>query len=117
MSQSRADEEPGRTYRLRAADGSTCFSTLPGTLGGYVPLRIYGRLDCPSALRHLANGSYAAHRVFFADEYAAIAAGFRPCGNCLTEDYKRWKAGGIPNTPSYPWAKKPAAKAARKRNP
>jgi methylphosphotriester-DNA--protein-cysteine methyltransferase len=29
--------------------------------------------------------------VFFADEETAIAAGFRPCGACMREEYRRWK--------------------------
>jgi methylphosphotriester-DNA--protein-cysteine methyltransferase len=31
-------------------------------------------------------------RVFFADEKTALAAGFRPCGNCLREKYKEYMA-------------------------
>ena len=54
--------------------------------------RIYGRLDCPSALRALAKGGYAANRVFFADEATAVAAGYRPCAKCLPAEYVRWKA-------------------------
>jgi methylphosphotriester-DNA--protein-cysteine methyltransferase len=53
--------------------------------------RIYGRLDCPSALRALASGGYVAHRVFFADEATAVAAGYRPCARCLPERYRDWK--------------------------
>ncbi|WP_439624855.1 hypothetical protein [Gemmata sp.] len=45
-------------------------------------LRIYGRLDCNSAVAALGKG-YSRHRVFFADEAAGIAAGYRPCGNCF----------------------------------
>jgi hypothetical protein len=37
---------------------------------------------------------YAKHRVFFADETAAIAAGYRPCGICMRERYEHWKRGG-----------------------
>lgn len=95
------------SYRLRAADGSTVRSAVPGTLGGYARLHIYGRLDCPSALAHLARGHYRQHRVFFADEPAAIAAGFRPCRRCLPEAYRRWKADGVPGTPGYPWLRRP----------
>lgn len=62
-----------------------------GALGGYRPRRIYGRLDCPSALRALAKGGYAPNRVFFADEATAIAAGYRPCARCMPEAYRRWK--------------------------
>ncbi len=53
---------------------------------------MYGRLDCPTALRYLAKGQYAAHRVFFADEATAVAAGYRPCGSCLPDEYRAWKA-------------------------
>ena len=63
-----------------------------GTLGGHRGTRIYGRLDCPSALRAIANGGYVKHRVFFADEAAAIAAGYRPCARCLPDKYRAWKA-------------------------
>lgn len=63
-----------------------------GTLGGHRGTRIYGRLDCPSALRAIANGGYLKHRVFFADEAAAITAGYRPCARCLPAKYRAWKA-------------------------
>jgi methylphosphotriester-DNA--protein-cysteine methyltransferase len=58
-------------------------SELPGTLGGNRRLKIYGRLDCPSALRWIARGHYVRHRVFFADEATAQAAGYRPCKVCM----------------------------------
>jgi methylphosphotriester-DNA--protein-cysteine methyltransferase len=67
-------------------------STVPGTLGGHRRTKVYGRLDCPSALRWIARGHYVRHRVFFADEETAIAAGFRPCASCLSETYRAWKA-------------------------
>jgi hypothetical protein len=42
--------------------------------GGNTRLRIYGRLDCPSALRAIKRGpTYARYRVFFADEASAVA--------------------------------------------
>jgi methylphosphotriester-DNA--protein-cysteine methyltransferase len=64
-----------------------------GTLGGNRRSRIYGRLDCPSALRALAaGGPYARYRVFFVDEAEAVAAGFRPCAVCLPAEYNRWRA-------------------------
>jgi methylphosphotriester-DNA--protein-cysteine methyltransferase len=31
------------------------------------------------------------HRVFFANEETAIAAGYRPCAVCLPERYRAWK--------------------------
>lgn len=54
-------------------------------------MKIYGRLDYPSANRYVRLGSYQTVRVFFKDEATAIAAGYRPCGYCMREKYKRWK--------------------------
>jgi hypothetical protein len=96
------------TYKLLAADGSTYDSQTPGQLGGYRPKSIYGRLDCWSANKHLAKGGYAKHRVFFASTDVAIAAGYRPCGHCLRDQYAAWKAGGVPGSASYPWLSAPA---------
>ncbi|MCP2170180.1 Metal binding domain of Ada [Goodfellowiella coeruleoviolacea] len=95
MSPAPAGAGPGphtRTYTLVGADGQPYPSTVPGTLGGHRRGRLYGRLDCPSALRALARGHYAKHRVFFADESTARAAGYRPCAVCLPEQYAHWKA-------------------------
>lgn len=80
-----------KQYRLIGKDGKEYLSDLPGTLGGHRKLKIYGRLDCPSALRHIAKGNYVRYRVFFADEETAVAAGFRPCGICMKEEYLLWK--------------------------
>lgn len=74
------------------ADRRPFQSTTPGQLGGYRRARIYGRLDCPSALRAIAAGGYITERVFFPDEQTAVAAGYRPCGICLPDAYQRWKA-------------------------
>jgi methylphosphotriester-DNA--protein-cysteine methyltransferase len=81
-----------RTWRLLGADGRFYDSDRPGTLGGHRRTRIYGRLDCPGARRALARGGYAAHRVFFADEAVALAAGYRPCAVCLRSRYDEWKS-------------------------
>jgi hypothetical protein len=85
-----------KVYRLIGPDGLELDSEVPGTLGGHRRSRIYGRLDCPSALRWIARGHYARHRVFFADEETAVAAGYRPCANCLPDRYAAWReaAGG-----------------------
>jgi methylphosphotriester-DNA--protein-cysteine methyltransferase len=83
------------TYTLLGADRRPYQSAEPGVFGGHLSSRIYGRLDCPAALRALARGGYAEHRVFFADEATALAAGHRPCGACLPERYQAWKS----NTP------------------
>jgi hypothetical protein len=81
-----------KLYKLIGPDGKEVASTAPGTLGGHRKNKLYGRLDCPSALRWLAKGHIVAHRVFFADEATAIAAGYRPCAVCLPEQYRAWKA-------------------------
>ena len=79
-------------YRLIASDGREVLSETPGTLGGHRKNKIYGRLDCPGALRWIAKGHYVKQRVFFADEETAIAAGYRPCANCMPDEYRAWKS-------------------------
>jgi len=79
------------TYTLLGADGKPSVSERPGTFGGHRRSRIYGRLDCPAALRAIAREHYVNHRVFFADEGTAIAAGYRPCAVCLPERYRQWR--------------------------
>ncbi|GIG69538.1 Ada metal-binding domain-containing protein [Phytomonospora endophytica] len=87
--------EGSRTYTLLGVDGRPFESPRPGTLGGHRRGRLYGRLDCPSAARAIARGGYVRHRVFFADEATAVAAGFRPCAVCLPEKYARWRAANL----------------------
>jgi hypothetical protein len=82
-----------RTWALVGADGRSFASPIPGTLGGHRRTKVYGRLDCPTALRYLARGQYVANRVFFADEATAVAAGYRPCASCLPDAHRRWMAG------------------------
>jgi hypothetical protein len=64
-----------------------------GTLGGHRRSRIYGRLNCPAALRAIARGGYVRDRVFFLNEVHAEGAGYRPCAVCMREAYVAWKAG------------------------
>lgn len=78
-------------HKLIGSDGKEYLSQDKGTLGGHKKLKIYGRLDCPSALRHIAKGNYVQHRVFFSDERTALTAGYRPCGVCMKEHYQLWK--------------------------
>lgn len=82
----------GRSYTLLDRAGRRFESDVPGTLGGHRRTRIYGRLDCPNALRWLAKGHYAAHRVFFRDARTARAAGYRPCAICMPAEYASWRA-------------------------
>jgi predicted transcriptional regulator YdeE len=81
------------SYILTGADGRPYESDVKGQWGGHRGTKIYGRLDCPSALRAIARGGYARQRVFFAHEATAIAAGYRPCATCCRERYDAWKAG------------------------
>lgn len=101
----REGEQAEKRYFLIGPDGQSYPSPVPGTLGGHRKLRIYGRLDCPSALRWLQKGHYAGQRVFFASEEHARAAGFRPCAVCLAQAYETWKEAerksGVPG-PSRP---------------
>lgn len=80
-----------KMYNLIDPTGNQYESTIPGTIGGHRKLKIFGRLDCPSALKYIAKGQYVQHRVFFADEETAVVAGYRPCGVCMKNEYKRWK--------------------------
>ena len=83
-----------KMYKLLGADGVEYLSETPGTLGGNGKQKIYGRLDCPMALSSIKRfpGVYEKTRVFFADEKTALAAGYRPCGNCLREKYREYTA-------------------------
>lgn len=80
-----------RTLTLTDRNGEPYASAVPGTFGGHRGSKIYGRLDCRSALRAIARGGYVAHRVFFPDETTAIAAGYRPCAVCMPVQYAAWK--------------------------
>ena len=83
-----------KKYKLLGADGKIYESETPGEYGGNGNLKIYGRMDCGTALAYMKRhpGVYEAHRVFFADERTALAAGYRPCGNCLRKKYAEYTA-------------------------
>ena len=106
-----ADRQPSvpKTYTLVGGDGQPYASARPGTLGGHRRTKGYGRLDCPTALRWIAKGYYATHRVFFADEPTAIAAGYRPCAVCLPERYREWKESGFSSGSDSSWRRSAAS--------
>jgi methylphosphotriester-DNA--protein-cysteine methyltransferase len=81
-----------KRFVLLDRNGKPYESAVKGLLGGYRKDRIYGRLDCPNALRWLKKGHYAKQRVFFADEDTAKAAGYRPCFHCMRREYKLFMA-------------------------
>jgi methylphosphotriester-DNA--protein-cysteine methyltransferase len=60
------------------------------SFGGNLKLRIYGKLNCRSGKRMKKE-----NRVFFGSEKEAIEQGFRPCGHCMINEYKKWKHGFI----------------------
>ncbi|MCH7316183.1 Ada metal-binding domain-containing protein [Acinetobacter sp. ANC 3882] len=57
---------------------------------GNSQLNIYGRLTCGSGKRMLKK-----NRVFFLNENEAITQGYRPCGHCMKQAYKKWKDATI----------------------
>ena len=61
-----------QSWKLVGPDGKPYTSAVPGTLGGHRRNRIYGRLDCPAALRAIARGGYVTYRVFFLDLRARV---------------------------------------------
>lgn len=56
------------------------------TIAGNARLKIYGLFSCSSGKRMKKE-----NRVFFKNETEANQLGFRPCGNCLREQYLKWK--------------------------
>lgn len=85
----------GKKFKLIDINGQEYLSDIPGTLGGNKKLKLYGRLNCPSAIRWIDKGKYISNRVFFENEEVAIAAGYRPCAICMPNEYKEWKKNKI----------------------
>lgn len=56
------------------------------TFGGNRQLKLYGILRCKSGRR-----MKKANRVFFSNNVEAIQEGYRPCSNCLHNEYLKWK--------------------------
>ncbi len=72
-----------KTFTLIGVDGKPFQSSSKGTLGGNIRTKVYGLMECKTAGRYLAAGTYQKSRVFFADEATALSAGYRPCASCL----------------------------------
>ncbi|WNC72505.1 Ada metal-binding domain-containing protein [Thalassotalea psychrophila] len=79
-------------YKLLDEKGALYINQNKGIFGGHSKLKIYGKLDCPSALGHISKGHYVKYRVFFKDENTAILAGYRPCARCMKKEYLHWKS-------------------------
>jgi methylphosphotriester-DNA--protein-cysteine methyltransferase len=58
--------------------------------GGNLKLKIYGNLSCASGKR-----MKKANRDFFSTWEEARQNGYRPCGNCMKDQYLKWKHGLI----------------------
>lgn len=54
-----------KKYKLLDGNSDEYLSDVPGKLGGNKGLKIYGKLDCPSANRWIEKGHYVDNRVFF----------------------------------------------------
>lgn len=80
-----------KQFKLIDSNNQIYLSDTKGTIGGNKKLKIYGKLDCPSAKRWIDKGKYIANRVFFENEEVAIAAGYRPCAVCMPKEYEKWK--------------------------
>lgn len=78
----------GQTAEERRGRFVSLFRSGAITMGGYKKGKIYGSLHCRSGKRMKPE-----NRVFFKNEEAAIAAGYRPCGACMPAAYRQWKAG------------------------
>jgi hypothetical protein len=63
-----------KLYTLIGRDGRPYQSLTKGTLGGRMrgKKKVYGRLDCPTALSWIKRGHYVRYRVFFANEETAM---------------------------------------------
>lgn len=53
---------------------------------GNKKLKLFGTLRCKSG-----KTMNKKNRVFFKSDSEAIAKGYRPCGHCMREEYKKWK--------------------------
>ncbi|MHB1519567.1 MAG: Ada metal-binding domain-containing protein [Acidimicrobiales bacterium] len=80
-----------KTYTITGGDARPHPSLDRGEIGGHRGTKIFGRLDCPAALRAIARGGYIRRRVFFADTKTAREAGYRPCAVCMPDAYREWK--------------------------
>ncbi len=60
------------------------------TLAGNLKLKIFGTLNCTSGKRMKVQ-----NRVFFTSADEATALGYRPCGHCIRDAYKQWKANSV----------------------
>ncbi|WP_343670480.1 Ada metal-binding domain-containing protein [Chitinophaga sp.] len=80
MIEHRDISDKGLRYRIRRKE--IC-------VAGNKALRIYGLLSCSSGKRMKRE-----NRVFFSSVQEALQNGYRPCGNCMKGEYKKWRQAG-----------------------
>ena len=78
-----------KVYKLLGRDGMYG-SENPGQFGGHKKQKIYGQLNCRTALRAIEGGGHVSNRVFFIDEQTAIECGYRSCAVCMPVEYYEW---------------------------
>ena len=89
----RARRFPGMTFKLIDSEGQS-YESRDARHARRPPRqpRLRQRSTARAPQRWIAKGHYVSQRVFFADEETAIAAGYRPCANCMPASYARWTA-------------------------
>ena len=83
----------GKTIFARKRKLNALIKKAEIVLGGNKQLKIYGTLSCKSGIRMKTE-----NRVFFGSEEEAISLGYRPCGHCMRNEYKKWKKIKYGNT-------------------
>ena len=78
-----------KMYKLLGRNGMY-ESESPGQLGVHKKQKIYGRLNCKTALRAIEKSGYVSNRVFFVDEQMAIECGYCPRTVCMPVEYSEW---------------------------
>ncbi len=86
------DEFSNSEFSITDSNNQQFLSKIKGNWGGHKLLKIFGKLNCPSALYWIDKGHYTKHRVFFHNVKNAMQAGYRPCAKCLPEAYSAWKS-------------------------
>lgn len=77
-----------KTYRWLNSEGNIYLSPTKADYGGHLRLKIFGRLDCRSALSWIRRGHYVKYRIF-SSEIEFQKAGFRPCKVCTKKDQRK----------------------------
>lgn len=88
-----------KTHTLIGADGKPHVSAEKGILGGRRGTKIFGRLDCPAALRAHCPRQVRQPPSLLRRLGNSHPSRYRPCAVCMPDAYQTWKARQA-NTPS-----------------